>query len=307
MKNEKPYIKEWIEYHKLQGVEHFYLCDNESTDGTKEYLSPYIKSGLITYIAQPGVNQQLKCYDKIVKTYGPETTWLAIIDLDEYLVPLQAQNMREFLKEFADVSEVSLHWLNYGNNHLYSRRQGLVTEDFTSHSAKLNHTVKSIVRPDKVIDFTAFGSNHYVRVTGASVNEYHKPVSSMLSFNISADKARVNHYITKSFTEFINKKRRGHPEGTPIDYSYYFFHNENEVVGDTTMQRFLPRLKKAMAQSPLPDILIPQPEGVPAELTDFTFTASDASRILKQPISEPMTYHEVAKKYLTKDYPNYKK
>ena len=43
MKNEKPYLKEWLEYHQLIGVEHFYLCDNDSNDGTEEYLQPYIK------------------------------------------------------------------------------------------------------------------------------------------------------------------------------------------------------------------------------------------------------------------------
>ena len=30
--NEAPYLKEWIEFHKLVGVEHFLLVDNESTD-----------------------------------------------------------------------------------------------------------------------------------------------------------------------------------------------------------------------------------------------------------------------------------
>ena len=40
IKNEKPYLKEWLEYHRLQGVEHFYLCDNGSTDGTAAYLEP---------------------------------------------------------------------------------------------------------------------------------------------------------------------------------------------------------------------------------------------------------------------------
>ena len=35
IKNEGPYLKEWIEYHKLIGVEHFYVYDNESSDDTK--------------------------------------------------------------------------------------------------------------------------------------------------------------------------------------------------------------------------------------------------------------------------------
>ena len=53
MKNEKPYLKEWLEYHLLQGVEHFYLCDNGSTDGTDAYLEPYVAKGVITYIPLP--------------------------------------------------------------------------------------------------------------------------------------------------------------------------------------------------------------------------------------------------------------
>ena len=244
MKNEKPYLKEWLEYHRLVGVEHFYLCDNDSTDNTKEYLAPYIKSGLITYIEMSGKNKQLACYEKVVSEHKKETSWLAFIDLDEYMVPLQTDTMTSFLKEFNDVSEVSLHWLNYGNSGAFKRPAGLMTEFFTSHGRFLNHTVKSIVRPDSVTGFKAFGSNHYVQVKGASVNEYKKPVNFMLNMQISADKARINHYITKSFAEFLYKKSRGHPEGTPLDFSYYFFHNENDIKNDTTMSRFLPRLKK---------------------------------------------------------------
>ena len=36
IKNEGPYLREWLEYHKLIGVEHFYVYDNESSDNTKE-------------------------------------------------------------------------------------------------------------------------------------------------------------------------------------------------------------------------------------------------------------------------------
>ena len=42
LQNEAPYIKEWIEYHRLVGVERFYIYDNESTDNVKEILKPYI-------------------------------------------------------------------------------------------------------------------------------------------------------------------------------------------------------------------------------------------------------------------------
>jgi hypothetical protein len=304
IKNEKPYLKEWLEYHRMQGVEHFYLCDNDSTDGTEEYLKPYIEKGMITYIPFSGVNKQLECYQYITDKYKNDTKWLAIIDVDEYMVPIQAKNMVKFLQEFSDVDEVSLHWLNYGDSGAFSRTESLITEFFTSHGKKINHTVKSIVRPKAVKNFMMFGANHYVPVYGKSVNEYHKPVSFMLDMNVSADKARINHYITKSFTEFLYKKKRGHPERTAIDYSYYFFHNENDVKDDMTMQRFLPELKEKMQKSPLSDIPVPQYLGKERSFNDIFFNKEDASQILEENISEPMSYHEVLRHYSNR-HPKY--
>ncbi len=304
MKNEKPYLKEWLEYHILQGVEHFYLCDNESTDGTKEYLKPYIDEKRITYIPMPGVNQQLKCYEKIVETYKNDTHWLAIIDLDEYLVPLQKRNMKSFLKDYEDVSEVSLHWMNYGDGEIFSRQSGLIVETFTSHGKTLNHTVKSIVKPEKVINFNGFGSNHYIKVEGLSVNEYHKPVSFMLNYNISADKARINHYLVKSFDEFIYKKKRGHPEGTSIDYEYYFFHNDNSIKNDKSMERFLNELKKRMRKSPLKDVSIPHQGLNATSFEDFYFSPIEASKILRRNIETSMSFRDVEQIYKN-NHPKY--
>lgn len=48
VKNEK-YIQEWIEYHLLVGVQHFYIYDNESTDGLKDRIQKYIDDGIVTY------------------------------------------------------------------------------------------------------------------------------------------------------------------------------------------------------------------------------------------------------------------
>ena len=62
-KNEGPYFKEWIEWHRAKGVEKFYIYDNESTDGTREVLAPYIESGLVDYTYFPGRKRQLAAYD----------------------------------------------------------------------------------------------------------------------------------------------------------------------------------------------------------------------------------------------------
>lgn len=46
LKNEAPYIREWIQYHLLVGIQHFYLHDNESTDDVYSILKPFINDGI---------------------------------------------------------------------------------------------------------------------------------------------------------------------------------------------------------------------------------------------------------------------
>lgn len=48
-KNEAPYIREWIEFHRLVGVSKFYFYDNESDDDTPDVLAPYIADGIVDY------------------------------------------------------------------------------------------------------------------------------------------------------------------------------------------------------------------------------------------------------------------
>lgn len=67
VKNEAPYLPEWIEFYKLVGVEKFYIYDNESSDNTKEVLKPYIDAGDVVYTYQPGQAQQVVAYNDAVK------------------------------------------------------------------------------------------------------------------------------------------------------------------------------------------------------------------------------------------------
>ena len=47
-KNESHSIKEWLEHYLYQGVEHFYLVDDDSTDNTREILKPYVEKGIVS-------------------------------------------------------------------------------------------------------------------------------------------------------------------------------------------------------------------------------------------------------------------
>ena len=99
-KNEGPYFKEWIEWHRKMGVEKFYIYDNESTDNTREILQPYIDSGIVDYTYYPGYRKQIAAYDDCMTRHREDSRWIAFIDLDEFIVPEKDKSIREFLTRF---------------------------------------------------------------------------------------------------------------------------------------------------------------------------------------------------------------
>ena len=87
LKNEAPYLKEWLDYHLLAGVDHFYLYDNESPDNQAEVAAPYVEAGLVDYFPAPGKAAQMFTYYDAVKRFKFFSRYIAIIDGDEFIFP----------------------------------------------------------------------------------------------------------------------------------------------------------------------------------------------------------------------------
>ena len=58
VKDEEPYLAEWVLFHRLLGVEHFFLMDMSSTDGTAELLRSFERLGVVTML-EPSPAMQL--------------------------------------------------------------------------------------------------------------------------------------------------------------------------------------------------------------------------------------------------------
>ena len=87
LKNEGHYLKEWLDYHIVAGVEHFYLYDNESPDNQAEVAKPYVAAGLVDYIPAPGKFMQCAAYNDAVKRFKFQSRYMAFIDGDEFIYP----------------------------------------------------------------------------------------------------------------------------------------------------------------------------------------------------------------------------
>ncbi|MFV0521981.1 MAG: glycosyltransferase family 92 protein [Mangrovibacterium sp.] len=222
-KNEGAYFEEWIEWHRNLGVEKFYIYDNESNDNTREILEPHIESGLVDYIFFPGKNQQLPAYDDCLEKHRFDARWIGIIDLDEFIVPIQNKKIPELLERLDAYSAVEVNWLIYGSSGLKEKESGTIMERFKRHSlpnCSPNRTVKSIVNPRKV--FCMIGCHEGARISGKIVDSNGQIVKKHFrNREPQHDVIRINHYAVKSYDEFLGKRARGRArtlEKRSLDY-----------------------------------------------------------------------------------------
>lgn len=234
-KNEGPYFKEWIEWHMQQGVEKFYIYDNESTDCTKEVLAPFIESGIVEYNFWPGQKMQLPAYDDCFERHRLEARWIAVIDLDEFIVPQKDTDIPQFLHRMENYSVVEINWLVYGSGGAKTKEPGKVMDRFHRHSLpqhRLNTHVKSIVNPRCVCTMT--GCHEAARISGKAVDSHGKILKKGFRDRIpQQDVIRINHYAVKSYEEFLAKRSRGRARITTLrDMGYFEQYDLNNITDE---------------------------------------------------------------------------
>ena len=97
-KNEAKYLKEWIEFNRIVGVQHFYMYNNFSDDNYMEVLEPYIQEGIVDLIDWPVKQGQISAYKDCYDKHRKDAKWIGFIDIDEYIVPNKMDSIYDFLK-----------------------------------------------------------------------------------------------------------------------------------------------------------------------------------------------------------------
>lgn len=224
VKNEAPYVKEWLDYHLAAGVNHFYIYDNESSDNLRETLQPYIDSNIVTYTFYPGQNKKFAVYNEAFKDYKFFCRYMAFIDVDEFIYPQTNQSIVEiadkiFMKNFS-AGGIAINSMQYGSNFQekadYSRG---VLERFTRHAFIASTSVKNLVNPRKIKYLSI--SNRAVYFDGITKIE-----DSPWQIEHSVlDKILINRYEWKSGEEFAAKQKNTADEENEGKSENYFTPN----------------------------------------------------------------------------------
>lgn len=258
VKNEAEYMPEWLEYHLLNGVEKFYIYDNGSTDNIKEILTPYIKLGIVDYQYFPGVAMQMPAYKDCVEKHKNDTFWLAVIDIDEFIVPDDNNSIIGAIKPFEEYAGIVLQWLVYGDSGIKQKEQGLVIERFKSHGllSVKDEMCKTIINPRKIdvktLHIPSIVLDDYLV---NSVGEKANLISNSRLSNGTYDNLHINHYIFKSYEEFMVKKSKGDALSTKTPRfnnneqewdKAYLEHNHNDIKNDPMMDKYISKIYSAI-------------------------------------------------------------
>lgn len=263
VKNEAPYIEEWIAHHRACGCSHIFVADNGSDDGCRELLGALQKRGLcrvIDFPTRPDRPPQLPAYAELAQRFAPKVHWMAFIDADEFIVTDDAfQTIPEFLATFhaqPQVGAIALNWACYGSAGRAQYEEDFVVRRFDRRAeqhALINHHYKSIVRSAA---FAGPGRNpHHFQLkpgyTYFAADGEPLALSSQkgagLSRSVIWTNARINHYVVKSRQEFFEKKAargRAATPGQKLGESFFRGHDRNEVR-DPFPDRLLGRLHRA--------------------------------------------------------------
>jgi hypothetical protein len=206
------WLEEFLIYYKYIGFDHFYLYDNEGSTGganntdkqsrwgyealttnseaDKEKLEKIMnKYGtMITYVKWQPKNEQNKIvYGQVeglrhfIQTYGHETTWVAFMDLDEFIFSPSNMDIVDYMKTLPQtVSKVRLSMKVFADRH--EILGPYCTQDFRcieGVSMTYGTACKNIVRTDDFITTT---------------NIHHGYELKQESIDVDKTVLRFNHY-----------------------------------------------------------------------------------------------------------------
>ena len=214
LKWEEPFLDEWIAYHRMIGIDHFYLYDDDPLFPLAEFVKPY--SEYVTVINWNGMDlqidgqttTQIKAYVHAVQHFACSYDWVIFMDGDEFIVLRKHQSVPDFLAEFDEnCSAVSLHWHVFGHNGFYEDPPGLVTASLTRRMFTPSIQIKTFSRPATI---KSVDSPHYCRLrSGSWLDVNHQPFKYVYPNPGLTDTAHINHYQCRSFVNWMDRAKRG--------------------------------------------------------------------------------------------------
>lgn len=273
VKNEGPFLLEWIAFNRLLGVTDFLFYSNDCTDGTDTLLDALSGYGVV-HLPNPaeGRNYQMEALkDAAHQDVVKQADWIWIADVDEFLnIHVGDHTIPALIDACGNPQAISATFQFMANSGIDDFADRPVIEQFNlSHNPDIwtgetAQEVKTLIRKDFPLKY--YGAHRPFFPDGISKDR--RPVWKDGSgnevphrFKMAANKRRIrkfpakgarematlNHYALRSLDSYLVKNDRGdvNRENRNFDDSYWRDRNDQSWE-DTSIHRYLPDLVSEM-------------------------------------------------------------
>ncbi len=291
VKNEGPFLLEWIAFHRLLGVTDFLFYSNDCTDATDRLLDALAEQDWLTHLPNPaeGRNYQMEALkDAAAHPVVREADWVWIADVDEFLnIHVGDHTIPALINACGDPQAISVTFQFFANDDVDDYVDAPVISQFTKcHNPDLwcGETaieVKTLVRKDFPLQYYGAHRPFFRKklpprkrpnwTDGSGRDVPHRFLVAANPRRIRRFPARgarmfatLNHYALRSLDSYLVKNDRGdvNREHRQFDDTYWRERND-PAWEDLSIQRCLPDLEREIdALKALPDVAALHEEAV---------------------------------------------
>ncbi len=276
IRNEGPFLLEWIIFNRLIGVTHFLVYSNGCSDGSDVLLDALAARRLVRHLPNParGRNYQMEALKHAQKqdvVTGADWVWVS--DVDEFLnIHTGNHTIPALIEACGDPQAISLSFQYFANCDVWDYADRPVIGQFTrSHNPDLwcadtAIEVKTLVRADFPLHYVGahrpfFRKNlaperrpRWTDGSGRIVPEtFLMPTGPRRIRKFPASGARdfatLNHYALRSLDSYLVKTDRGdvNREERAFDDRYWRMRND-PAWEDSSVLRHLPALDAGLSE-----------------------------------------------------------
>jgi hypothetical protein len=273
MKNEGPFILEWIAYHRAIGIDRFLVYSNDCTDGTDRMLDLLAARGLIEHRDNPyrATGQRPQHAALIAAEQEPlvqEADWLVTMDVDEFInIHVGAGRIEDLFGAVGDANMISMTWRLFGNDDIAGfadlpvTRQFFACAPFTANKPHQSWGFKTLFRHEGL--FRKLGVHRpkglipqlkdrirWVNGSGQRMPEAaYRNAWRSTSLTVGYDLVTLNHYAVRSAESFLVKRDRGRVNHVDRDQGLlYWFRMNNNADADRSIESRLPAMEAELAR-----------------------------------------------------------
>lgn len=209
VRDDDPYIDEWVCYHLTIGFEHIVIWDHLSARPVEN-----VWGERVTVIRETRPVVDPLSSNETLKQFP--SYWLMPLDVDEFVVLHKHNDVKDLLQCYEAYGGLGINWAVYGSGRWVRRPEGRVMNNYLwrvpydylgsgpQHLAANNH-VKTIINTKYCTGITNPHTCHSVKPL---VNEDFVPYDFAFS-DSSRTLCRINHYCVRSYEEWLFKMHGG--------------------------------------------------------------------------------------------------